>query len=663
MPHRTPSSPRLPSESVTSLPDASRVLAAVAAAAEPAPRETPRAPVSVSPAPLSVTTASARLAFETVMALDLDGDGRLTQRDAVLAREAGLRFAVDLELGPGVRLELAGPERLSHAADVLAERVLEGRGDEDGLPVERLLETRTAALKGLLDRGWDGLVRRSDRAVDLKKALAVMPVKDPAGVSRVYVPVRDRQALKKLRGVARRVGGLEMVPLHKPRSAEDWNTLMREPGMLYLPKPYIVPGGRFVQMFGWDSYFNARGALSSGRVELARDMLENQLYEIEHYGKIPNSNLSYHLSRTQPPLMPRLALAVHEARADRRLLKRVARVAEQELEEVFRTGPRATPGGLSRYQDDAAGPDAEDLSHFYDEARPDDAGFHRHDRAIRESGWDMCHRFGTATHHHEPVCLNSLLFQYEQDLATLWRHVEGEGGVRATRYTRAARARARAMRARFWDAERGLFFDHDFVAGRRSTYECLATFYPLWTGWASREEATRVAAALPRFLHAGGLTASSRASREAVGGEDLQWDYPFGWAPHQVIAVEGLRRYGFHAEADAVAYRWLSMVLDIAGSHNGLIKEKYDVVSRSADVPVEYGNQGADRGALLTPRAERTLGFAWTNASVLLLLEGLSPGLREALDAGIPAERVLGPRDEGGGRGVPRRKRLSRIAA
>ena len=619
-------------------------------------------PAQTTPGVLSVTTATARLAYDVLAALDLDGDGRLTDRDAERARESGLRFAVDLELAPGVRLELAGAERLAHAADVLAEEILEGRGEALGLPVERMLASRTSTLRRLIDQGWDGLVRRSDRAGELKKALAVMPVKDPQGRQRVYVPARDRKALKKLRAEARRSGDLELVPLQRPRASEDWNALMRAPGMLYLPRPYIVPGGRFVQMFGWDSYFNARGALASERYELARDLLENQLYEIEHYGKIPNSNLSYHLSRTQPPLMPRLALSLHEVREDRRLLKRVVKAAEQELDEVFRTGPRATPSGLSRYKDDAEGPDAEDLSAFYADSRPDDAGFHRHDRAIRESGWDMCHRFGEATHHHEPVCLNSLLFQYETDLARLLRLVEGEDSLKAARYTREARARVRTMRARFWDAERGMFFDHDSVAGRRSRYECLATFYPLWTGWASREEAASVAAALPRFLHAGGLTSSSQASREAAGGEDLQWDWPFGWAPHQIIAVEGLRRYGFHAEADAVAYRWLSMVLDIAGSHNGLIKEKYDVVRRSAEVAVEYGNQGADRGPLLAPRAERTLGFAWTNTSVLVLLDGLSPGLREALDAGIPADRVLGPRDQGGS-GRSRKKRGSSVAA
>lgn len=598
--------------------------------------------------PLSPSTFTARLAYEVLMALDLDRDGCITARDAELARAHQLRFAVDFQLAPGVSVELKGPEWLAHAADVLAEEILAGRGDVPGLPVARLLERRTAALRRLLDQNWDGLVRRADRFDQLNEALRDMRVKSPDGRWRLYVPAKDVKAVKRLRAQAAR-HGWEVVPLRKPREQADWQQLMREPGMAYLPNPYIVPGGRFMQMFGWDSYFNGRGALASGRAELVRDMVENHVYALEHYGKIPNSNLSFHLSRTQPPLLPRLALELHAVQPDRRMLQRVAKAAIKELETVFRTGPRATPSGLSRYKDDAEGPDAEDVSAFYHE-RPNDAEFHRHDRAIRESGWDMCHRFGTALHQHEPVCLNSLLYQYELDLAHILRLLEGKNSKRAAEYEKAARSRARIMRARFWDEERGMFFDHGFVNGRRTQYESLATFYPLWTGWASRKEAAAVAASLPRFLQAGGVSSSSKASREAAGGEDLQWDWPFGWAPHQVIVVEGLRRYGFHAEADQVAYRWLSMVMDIAGQHNGLIKEKYDVVRRSADVPVEYGNQGADRGPYLRPRSERTLGFAWTNASVLLLLNGLSPELRETLDVGVPADELTGPKNvpEGG---------------
>jgi len=596
---------------------------------------------SSAPRPLSPSTFTARLAYDVLMALDLDRDGCITARDAEKARASNLRFAVDFLLGPGVSVELASPERLAHAADVLAEEILEGRGDLPGLPVARMLERRTEALRRLIDQGWEGLVRRADRFDRLNEALAEMRVKSPDGRWRLYVPVKDQRAVRRLRAQAAR-HGWEVVPLHKPREQADWQRLMQKPGVAYLPRPYIVPGGRFMQMFGWDTYFNGRGALASGRTELVRDMVENHVYAIEHYGKIPNCNLSIHLSRTQPPLLPRLALELHAIQPDRRLLQRVAKAAVRELETVFRTGPRATPSGLSRYKDDAEGPDAEDVSVFYRE-RPDNAEFHRHDRAIRESGWDMCHRFGTTLHEHEPLCLNSLLYQYEQDLAGILRILEGDDSPRAAAYEKAARARARVMRARFWDEERGMFFDHDFVNGRRSRYESVATFYPLWTGWASRKEAAAVAAALPHFLQAGGVSSTSEASRKAAGGEDLQWDWPFGWAPHQIIVVEGLRRYGFHAEAGQVAYRWLSMVMDIAGQHNGLIKEKYDVVRRSAEVPVEYGNQGADRGPYLAPRAQRTLGFAWTNASVLLLLEGLSPELREALDVGAPDEKLPGP--------------------
>ncbi|HEX8437352.1 MAG TPA: trehalase, partial [Archangium sp.] len=233
MPTRTPSSRLLRS----ALSSQHRLSQRVASERAPEPLAPP-----ATPGVLSLSTATARLAYDVLAALDLDGDGRLTARDAERARELGLRFAVDLELGPGVRLELAGAERLSHAADVLAEEILEGRGDAPGLPVERMLVSRTDALRRLLDQGWDGLVRRSDRAEDLKKALQVMPVKDPEGRQRVYVPARDRKALKRLRAEARRSGGLEMVPLQKPRGAGDWEALMRQPGMLYLPRPYIVPG-------------------------------------------------------------------------------------------------------------------------------------------------------------------------------------------------------------------------------------------------------------------------------------------------------------------------------------------------------------------------------------------------------------------------------------
>jgi alpha,alpha-trehalase len=149
----------------------------------------------------------------------------------------------------------------------------------------------------------------------------------------------------------------------------------------------------------------------------------------------------------------------------------------------------------------------------------------------------------------------------------------------------------------------------------------------------------------------GGLAVSSESSRRAAAGEQLQWDWPYGWAPHQILAIEGLRRYGFSAEAERISIAWLTMIFDIAGTNNGLIKEKYDVVARTADVPVEYGNQGGDRGPFacypagcgapdnpcfpqltVTDLSSRAIGFGWTNASVSLLLDGLSESARQRLE-------------------------------
>jgi alpha,alpha-trehalase len=140
-----------------------------------------------------------------------------------------------------------------------------------------------------------------------------------------------------------------------------------------------------------------------------------------------------------------------------------------------------------------------------------------------------------------------------------------------------------------------------------------------------------------RFLAEGGLVTSTERSRRGAANERFQWDWPVGWAPLQVIAVEGLRRYGFHRLADRIAYRWIWMVMQISGQENGLIKEKYDVVSCSSNVDIaEYANQGTDRGPYLSPEAARSLGFGWTNASIPLLLSGLEEPLQAKLEADVP---------------------------
>src|SRR6267154_3046361 len=182
--------------------------------------------------------------------------------------------------------------------------------------------------------------------------------------------------------------------------------------------------------------------------------------------------------------------------------------------------------------------------------------FYKGDRSMRESGFDVSFRFGpygAGTHHFAPVCLNSLLYKTEKDLETMARLL---GHVReAQEWREKANTRAEIMHKLFWDAERGQFLDYDFVAGKRSDYEYVTTFYPLWAGWATADEAHAVEQHLGVFELAGGVV----MSRHEV---HTQWDYPNGWAPMQLIAVEGLRNYKFDSDADRVSRKFLSTVME-----------------------------------------------------------------------------------------------------
>ncbi len=573
-------------------------------------------------------------AFGALMTLDVDRNGKLDAADAQKAPH----FTVQLRGADGKLTALSGPEALSHAADALGVEVLAGRGDARGLPSEVLTLPRTQAMERRLGQGWDALVRSAATIKDLMPALNALRLQAKDGQKRVYVPSTDPAALARLREEAKGYPGVKVEELPPGRDEVVWKRLAEEPGLLYVPRPYVVPGGIFNEMFGWDSRFMGEGTIASGRPELARDMLVNYVYLVEHYGKIPNSTHSYHLSRTQPPLMPRLGLEVDDVLHDPALLREVANAAEKELATVWMSGRRLTKNGLSRYIDDAEGPTPEIPAGLYDNFKTD-AEFSRDDRGQRESGWDKSHRFGERIHHHEALDLNSFLFRYEKDLAEIHRRLDGKGSKRAGELEAQATLRAERMQ-KLYDVKEGLFFDYDYQRDQLSRYETAATFAPLWAGWATPEQARAVAkAALPRLLAAGGLLTSSEGSRTLAGGEDLQWDHPNGWAPLNVMAVQGLHRYGLHAEANAVAYRWLSALLDIAGNQNGLIKEKVDVVSRSAFVrAAEYGNQGGDRGEYLLPLSERAMGFGWTNASILVLLRSLPPQLRAALDQGVPPD-------------------------
>jgi alpha,alpha-trehalase len=227
---------------------------------------------------------------------------------------------------------------------------------------------------------------------------------------------------------------------------------------------------------------------------------------------------------------------------------------------------------------------------------------------MRESGFDPSNRFGPFSIdiiHYNPVCLNSLLYLMETQIAEIQDILNH--GAEASVWRQRAHDRAERINRLMWDPQSGLYCDYDYVRKRIRHYPFLTTFYPLWVGIASPDQAAHVVRNLSRFERAGGLQTSEFRSGD-------QWDAPFGWAPLQWIAVQGLRRCGYQTDAERISKKFLSLVEQEFVRHRN-IEEKYDVVRKSEDVSkgLRYGYHTNEAG------------FGWTNAVFTALLDELPP--------------------------------------
>ncbi len=402
--------------------------------------------------------------------------------------------------------------------------------------------------------------------------------------------------------------------------ARLWPALERQPetppagsSALYLPEPYVVPGGRFREIYYWDSYFTMLGLACDGRADLVEAMLHNFESLIERFGHIPNGTRSYYLSRSQPPffaLMSGLSPAADEAARRRRLAALLAEHAYW----MGGAGVVTLPDGsrLNRYWDERDTPRdeayAEDTATAARSARPPAEVF-RHLRAGAASGWDFSSRwlgdpldFATIkTADIIPVDLNSLLWTLERAIAAAAAEAgRDDKGLAETamRFGGLAESRAAAIHRHLWLEGEGRFADYDHVEGRVTPVLSAATLYPLFLGLATPAQGRAVAATTrDRLLARGGLRTTTVTTGQ-------QWDVPNGWAPLQWIAIEGLDAYGRGDLARMIAERWL-LTVETAYRETGKMLEKYDVEDLRPGGGGEYPLQD---------------GFGWTNGVTRALL-------------------------------------------
>ncbi len=371
-----------------------------------------------------------------------------------------------------------------------------------------------------------------------------------------------------------------------------------------LPYPYVVPGGRFREIYYWDSYFTQLGLMASGRFDWIEHQLDNFSYLIEKFGHVPNGNRTYFLSRSQPPFFAHMVDSFANGIPSRR-----SEIFEKYLpsllnEYSYWTMPNRSFGSLSHYRDDLDVPRTEmyrtDMEWKIPASRRPQ--FYRHMRAACESGWDFSSRWLADSYNLSsirtldiiPVDLNSLLLFYE----TMLSELTGDN-----RFLNAASRRKDEIQSLLFARESG-FHDYDYKNGKLITeIHSAAALFPLFVHAATDDQARVVAAQVKsHLLREGGITATNIRSGQ-------QWDSPNGWAPLHWVAVCGLRNYGYDDLAESIARRWIN-TCEKTYYKLGKFVEKYNVESDS---------EGASNGEYKTQD-----GFGWTNG-VYLALKSLYP--------------------------------------
>ena len=407
-----------------------------------------------------------------------------------------------------------------------------------------------------------------------------------------------------------------------------WPVLTRHPedhpalsSLLPLQHNYVVPGGRFREIYYWDSYFTLLGCQCSGLHDLLPAMADNFAYLLDTFGHIPNGNRTYYLSRSQPPVFA-LMVELFENEGIRKASEYLPQLRKEHAywmdgADVLRPGEahrrcvRMADGSLlNRYWDDRDTPREESYREDVRTAKASDRPAHEVYRDLRagaDSGWDFSSRW-LAVHDDlytirptaiVPVDLNALLHKLEIVIARLGE-AKGEKHT-AAEFQQRADQRRKAMDAYLWNEEEGAFFDYDWQLERPRENLTAATAVPLFVESASKEQAHRIADVIRnRLLAEGGIATTG------VSGSNEQWDQPNGWAPLHWMAIQGLSRYGHEGLASEIRKRWLNVVAEIYTNEAKLV-EKY--VLRST---TEHASGGE------YPLQD---GFGWTNGVTFRLLQ------------------------------------------
>ena len=478
---------------------------------------------------------------------------------------------------------------------------------------------------------------------DVKTFPDCTPLEDPKEIMKAYVYQKNQKDFN-LRAFVLKYFQLPKDPISKIKEKQDkekinfeeniinlWEDLTRQPdkvtgrnSLIALPNKYVVPGGRFKEIYYWDSYFTMIGLAASGKIETVEAMLENFSYMIDKFGFIPNGNRTYYLSRSQPPFFSSMVMLYAKYVGNKKAAKYLPflekeyafwmqgkkKLSSKNL--VTKKVVLLKNGGiLNRYQDTETTLRPEGyltdivVLEKVAEERKEEVMSHR--RATCESGWDFSSRWlndandgieKMVTSNIIPVDLNCLLFHLEKSIAEL--SLETTEKQKNETYNILADKRKSLILKYCWNEKLQCFTDYNFVLKKQSNQMTLASNFPLYYKIATKEQAHKQEKLMrEKFLFSGGLTTTLTKTGE-------QWDYPNGWAPLQWISIKGLEHYNQKDLANTIQKRWITLNKKVF-NETGKMMEKYNVVDTSLTA-----------GGGEYPTVD---GFGWTNGVAIALLK------------------------------------------
>ncbi|XP_003796890.1 trehalase [Otolemur garnettii] len=435
------------------------------------------------------------------------------------------------------------------------------------------------------------------------------------------------QFLQKISDTKLRVWAGQLHQLWKKLGKKIKPEVLNHPeqfSLIYLNHPFIVPGGRFVESYYWDSYWVMEGLLLSEMAETVKGMLQNFLDLVKIYGHIPNGGRVYYLQRSQPPLLTLMMARYLSHTNDTAFLQENIETLALELD--FWTQNRSVSvnfGGknyiLNRYYVPYGGPRPESYSKDAELAdtlpEGDREALWAELKAGAESGWDFSSRWliggpnltslsSIRTSKLVPVDLNAFLCQAEELMSNFYARLGND--AQATKYRTLRAQRLATMNALLWDEEKGAWFDYDLENGKKNLQFYPSNLAPLWAGCFSDPV---VADKALKYLEDSQILTYQYGIPTSLQKTGQQWDFPNAWAPLQDLVIRGLAK-SLSPRTQEVAFQlaqnWIRTNFDVY-SQKSAMYEKYDIT-----------NGGKPGGG---GEYEVQEGFGWTNGVVLMLLD------------------------------------------